>query len=410
VTPVALEAARATGNKWVFLALACSAVVLSLASWFSATAIVPELITRWHMGNSAAAWLTNGVQAGFVVGALLSSVFGLPDRVAPHTLMALAATLAGVFTLSLLTEPGIGWAVCARFLTGLALAGVYPPGMKLLATWFQKGRGLAMGCLIGALTLGSALPHLVRGLGGGLDWRLVIGVVGGMSFVAALMFGLLLREGPYPFARGSRVDPRQVGMILRNRPVMAANFGYFGHMWELYAMWGWFLTYTRVATQQGLPLANVSILTFAVVAAGVPGSILGGVLSDRIGRCAATALIMILSGTFALLIGATFQGPLWLFMLVALFWGATVIADSAQFSAAVTELSSPEMVGSALAFQMGVGFALTIVVIWLLPLLAAVVGWQWVFASLAVGPFLGAWSMLRLRRMPESRAMAGGKR
>ncbi|MFT6775794.1 MAG: MFS family permease [Paracoccaceae bacterium] len=397
-------------RKWAFLALACVSVVLSLTTWFSATAVMPDLVARWGLGPSAAAWLTNAVQAGFVLGALTSSALGLPDRIAPHWLMAGAAVIAGLATLSLVAEPGIAVAIAARFVTGVALAGVYPSSIKLMASWFQTGRGLALGFLIGALTLGSAAPHLVRGLGGGLDWRLVLTAAGLLSLIAAAMFAVLLREGPYPFAKSAGVNMRQIGEIIRNRPVMRANLGYFGHMWELYAMWGWFMAYSAAAAAQGLDIGNVSLLTFAVIAAGAPGCVLGGILSDRIGRCLTTSLMMTLSGCAALLIGVVFDGPTWLFVTVALIWGLTVVADSAQFSAAVTELSPPGMVGSALALQMGVGFALTIVTIWLAPVLAAMIGWRWVFAALAIGPVVGVWAMLTLRAMPEAAKMAGGKR
>lgn len=397
-------------NRWVALGLMCLSVVLSLATWFSATAVMPELAARWSISGSAAAWLTNAVQAGFVAGALASSFLGLPDRIQPHRLMAGCAVLAGLATLFLLTEPGIGVAIAARAVTGAALAGVYPPAVKLMATWFRRGRGLALGFLLGALTLGSALPHLVRGMGGGLDWRIVLAAAGLFSLVSALLSAFVLREGPFPFAKGPGVKIGQIRTILNNRAVMAANLGYFGHMWELYAMWGWFLAYARAAAEAGLPLSNPSLVTFAVIAAGVPGCIFGGLLSDRIGRARTTALMMAISGLAALGIGVVFSGPVWLFVAVALVWGFSVIADSAQFSTAVTELSPPEIVGSAVAFQMGVGFALTIVTVWGLPLLAEAIGWRWVFSALAIGPLLGVWAMLRLRRMPEAARMAGGRR
>ncbi len=397
-------------NKWSFLALACASVVLSLTTWFSATAVMPDLVARWSLSATAAAWLTSGVQAGFVTGALTFSFIGLPDRVAPQRLMAIFGIIAGLSTLALLLEPGAAGAIALRFMTGVALAGVYPPSMKLMATWFQKGRGLALGFLIGALTLGSAFPHLIRGLGGGLDWRLVLVASGIFAIASAAISLWLLHEGPHPFARGARVDLRQIGTILRNKPVMLANLGYFGHMWELYAMWGWFLAFGLAAAEAGIGLTNASLLTFAAIAAGVPGCILGGVLSDRIGRCRSTALIMTVSGASALAIGVAFAGPFWLLVVVAMIWGFTVIADSAQFSAAVTELSPPEIVGSALAFQMGVGFALTIATISLVPMIADLIGWQWAFVVLAPGPFLGVAAMLALRRLPEAARMASGAR
>ena len=216
-----------------------------MATWFSATAIVPELTARWRLGPSAAAWLTIGVQVGFVAGALGSSLVNLADIVRLDRLMAGSAALGAVANLVLLAEPGAAAAIAARIVTGLALAGVYPPALKLMATWFRRGRGLALGVLIGALTLGSALPHLFRALGG-LDWRLVVSLSSAASLAAAALFLGAIREGPYPFARAT-MDPRQIGAVFRSRPLMLANLGYFGHMWELYAMWGWFLAFASAA-------------------------------------------------------------------------------------------------------------------------------------------------------------------
>ena len=401
-----------TSSRWVFLALACVAVVMSLTTWFSATAVVPELTRHWQLSPQTVAWLTNGVQAGFVTGALLSSYFALSDRWPLPRMMALSAVAAAAANAILLADPPAALAVAARCATGFALAGVYPPAMKLMATWFRTGRGLALGLLIGALTLGSALPHLVRASGAGIDWRVVVIVSSFASLGAATIFALALREGPYPFAR-TKVDPGQLGAILRNRPLMLANAGYFGHMWELYAMWGWFLAYARAANETTAPplVDNPSALTFWVLAAGVPGCVVAGALSDRLGRCLTTAGAMLISGSGAVAIGFAYTGPSWLFVGIALVWGLTIVADSAQFSASITELADSHLVGSALAFQMGVGFAITIVAIWLVPLIADTLGgWRWAFLILAPGPLLGAWAMLGLRRRPESVQMAGGHR
>ncbi|KMW57007.1 hypothetical protein AIOL_001965 [Candidatus Rhodobacter oscarellae] len=396
------------GARWRALVLTGLAVVLALTTWFSATAVAPELVAAWGLSAQQAGWLTNAVQLGFVVGALVSSLLAIADVVPLTRLMAGAALLAAIANAVLLFEPGGGAAIAARCLTGVALAAIYPPSLKFIATWFQKGRGFAMGAMVGALTLGSALPHLVRAAGAGVDWRLVVAVASLACLVAALIFAFALVEGPHGFAR-AKVDPRQVGAILRNRPVMLANLGYFGHMWELYAMWGWFLAYASAATAHGEWGWNASVLVFAVIAMGAPGCVLAGLLADRIGRCYTTALAMAVSGMCALLIGV-FIGAPWAFLVIALLWGLTVVADSAQFSAAVTELADQSFVGSALAFQMGVGFAITIFTIWLVPQIAETVGWRWTFLVLVPGPILGAWAMLRLRARPEAVRIAGGLR
>ena len=397
-------------HKWRALALTGLAVVLSLTTWFSATAVAPDLTLEWQLTEAQAGWLTNAVQLGFVVGALGSSVLAIADVVPLTRLLGSAAVLAGLANALLLLEPGGTLAIASRCLTGMALALIYPPSLKFIATWFQKGRGLAMGTMVGALTLGSAMPHLVRAAGAGIDWRMVVGASSLFCLAAAAIFAVLLREGPYAFSKAT-VDSRQIGAILRSRPIMLANFGYFGHMWELYAMWGWFLAYASAAVALGGWSLNASLLAFAVVAMGAPGCVLAGLLADRIGRCSTTALAMGISGTCAVLIGVFFDAHPALFLGIALVWGLNIVADSAQFSAAVTELADQKLVGSALAFQMGVGFAITIVAIWLVPQVAeALGGWRWTFLVLVPGPVIGVAAMLMLRGRPEAERIAGGLR
>ncbi|MGE4128780.1 MAG: nitrate/nitrite transporter [Hyphomicrobiaceae bacterium] len=384
--------------------------MLSLTTWFSATAIMPELIVALGLTPAEASWLTNAVQAGFVVGALTSSVLALADIWRLTALMTVACLAAAVLNALLLVAPSAWIAIALRFATGASLALIYPPAMKFIATWFRTGRGLAMGVMVGALTLGSAMPHLVRGLGQGLDWRIVIMTSSVGALIAAGIFTFAVREGPFAFARAT-VDLGQIGAVLRDRPVMLANFGYFGHMWELYAMWGWFLVYCTAAQTEGLEFANASLLSFAVIAMGMPGCIFCGWLADRIGRCLATSLMMLLSASAALAIGFAFDGPFWLFAMIALVWGFTIVADSAQFSAAVSELADQRLVGSSLALQMGIGFALTIFVIWLTPIVADILGgWRWTFLLLVPGPIVGIAAMLALRRDPRSVKLADGRR
>ncbi|TPI16216.1 MFS transporter [Mesorhizobium sp. B4-1-3] len=402
----------ADGERWRVLSLLCLAVVLSLTTWFSATAILPELKQELALGPSAEAWLTNGVQVGFVIGALAASLVNLPDLVRLSRLMAAAAFVAALANATLLLHPGSGGVIAARIVTGAALAGVYPPALKLVATWFTRDRGLALGAVIGALTVGSALPHLFRAVSTALDWRPVVAAASVATAAGALLFLLFAKEGPYPFGKAV-FEPSRIGQVFREKPLLLANLGYLGHMWELYAMWAWLLAYTRAAFEaQAIgTAATASLATFLVVASGILGCLLGGYLSDRIGRTATTAGMMIVSGSCALLMGFLFTGPLWLFMLVAIVWGVSVIGDSAQFSAAVTELADRRFVGTALSVQLGAGFALTVLAIWLTPGFADFIGgWRWAFLLLVPGPLLGAAAMLWLRNLPESEKMAGGLR
>lgn len=385
------------------------AVVLTLSTWFSATAVAPEIARDLLLSPGQTAWLTNAVQGGFVVGALIASFFALADVWPMRWLLAVGAISAGLSNGAILLDVGQGGAALSRFATGLSLALVYPTAMKYIGTWFISGRGLAMGAVVGALTFGSALPHLVRATGLGLDWRFVIAATSLACLVAAALF-VSLREGPHQFrSAGFRLG--HLRRVVRNRAVMLANFGYFGHMWELYALWGWFLAYAGAARAAGLGIANASLLTFAAIATGALGCIFGGWLADRLGRCLTSALAMAVSGSCAVLIGFVYGGPTSLFVIVALIWGFSAVADSAQFSAAVTEVADPALVGASLAFQMGVGFAITIVAVWLLPQIAEFAGgWRWAFSVLAIGPFLGIWSMLALRGHPDATRIANGKR
>lgn len=401
------------GERFRMLALICLGVVLSMTPWFSATAVLPELRAAWHLSPATAALLTNAVQAGFVAGALGMSVVSLADIVAPVRLMALGAAAAGVLTFLVVLTASAQAAILLRFMTGIALAFVYPPAMKLTTTWFVRGRGLALGLVIGGLTLGSAMPHLLRSVTASIDWHAVMIAAAALSCAGAVIFLTALRDGPYPYAPAP-FDLRQAGRVFRSRPVALANIGYFGHMWELYAAWAWLLVYT----QQVLPGLGVSqpgrtasLIVFVAVAAGVIGAILGGLLADRFGRTLTTAGMMLTSAACALLIGFAFDGPLWLFVLIAVVWGASVIGDSAQFSAMVTEVADRQLVGTALTLQMGVGFLITIVSIQILPVVAqAMGGWRWAFLALVPGPLVGTAAVLRLRRLPDSLRIAGGRR
>jgi MFS family permease len=393
--------------RWRMLGLICTGVVLCMTTWFSATAITPELVQLWHLSAGQVSWLTNAVQLGFVTGALFSSFVSLPDLVPLRKLMGVSALVAALANVCLLWVPSIHWLLVARFVTGVALAGVYPPALKLASTWFARRRGTALGLIIAALTLGSAFPHLVRFLTDRVDWQAVVMAASACTLGGGALVLLFAGEGPFPFSKAV-FNPRYVGVVLRNRPLALANLGYFGHMWELYAMWGWFLAYVRAASPRlGLSGGRfASLVTFVVIASGIVGAVLGGVLADRTSRTFAAGLMMGLSGLCALAIGVVFNGPVWLFFLVAVLWGVTVIGDSAQFSAMATELSDPSYVGTALALQLGLGFALTLVSIRMTPVIAAHIGWRWSFLPLAVGPAVGVVAMVLLRRVSPAKRVS----
>ena len=396
-------------RRYRALALIALGELLGMSLWFSASAVAPALKAEWRLGPSAAGWLTLAVQVGFVAGTLASALLNLPDVLATRRLFAVSAFLAAAANASLAVfARGPGLAVPLRFLTGFFLAGVYPPGMKIMASWFRRGRGMALGVLVGALTVGKAFPYLVNAVGGS-SWRAdvlavsVLAVVGG---VAVLFVG----DGPFA-APAARFDAAQIGKVFRNRGVRLADFGYFGHMWEIYAMWTWIPVFLRASfALQGAPARLAEAAAFLVIGSGAVGCVAGGLLADRVGRTAVTSWAMAISGACCLLVGSLFGASPGILLAFCAVWGAAVVADSAQFSACVTELSDPAYMGTALTIQTCVGFLLTTASIELVGLLQGTVGWTRAFAVLAPGPALGVVAMLRLRRLPEAARIAHGLR
>jgi MFS family permease len=404
------ESLSQPGSRWRTLTLLAIAELLAMSLWFSGSAVVPALTREWQLSANAANWLTLSVQLGFVAGTLLSALLNLPDIISPRHLFTLTAGLGAI------ANAAFGWfahdasqGIALRFLTGMCLAGVYPPAMKILATWFRHGRGLALGVLVGALTLGKAAPYLVNGIGSS-NWRYNVISVSGLAVVGGLVVLLFVDDGPYALPAG-RFDWKQVGRVFHNRGVRLASLGYFGHMWELYAMWTWipFMIRASLSSRGSNPsLAEVS--SFLVIGCGAAGCVVAGLIADRVGRTIVTSAAMIISGSCCLVIGFLFGAHPLVLLIVAGIWGASVVADSAQFSACVTELGDQQYIGTALTIQTCLGFLLTTVSIELIPRLVSLVGWRYVFAILAPGPLFGVLAMLRLRGLPEAEKIAHGRR
>ncbi len=395
--------------------LVAIAELLAMSLWFSGTAVLPQLARLWHADFCVTAWLTMAVQLGFVAGALLSAIFNLPDVFSATRVFVFSCLLAAIANalFALVAGHSAVLALLFRFLTGLLLAGVYPVGMKILTGWYRAGRGLALGILVGALTVGSALPHGVHAFGE-LPWRTVVLVSSLFAAIAGLLAMLGVGDGPY-VTPAPHFDFRQIGQVVRNRRVRLANLGYLGHMWELYSMWAW-ITILLAASRRALSPNVLELISFAAIAAGAVGCVWAGWASDRTqhassaeriqGRSRVTVWAMAVSGTCCVLASLSLH-HFALLVAIALVWGVAVVADSAQFSTIVSEVSGQAYVGTVLTMQTALGFLLTAISIRVIALIAAHFGWGLAAAAMAIGPALGIAAMLRLEHAVEPACLGG---
>ncbi len=385
------------------LGLLAVAELLGMALWFVGSAAGPILQARWALTPGALAWLTNAVQLGFVLGTAASALLNLADVVPSRRLFAWSAAAGAIANLPLAFTDSFAVALLSRLLAGVCLAGVYPPAMKMAATWFRARRGLAVGIIVGALTVGKAAPYLVQAWPGTSVATLTI-IASACALIASLLVATAYHDGPFAF-------PSRPFAWTRLRDVMSARRyrlalgGYLGHMAELYSFWTWiamfFATSEAARVARGgsaAPSWLVGTLAFGVIAAGGVGCVWGGLASDRLGRERLVVRAMAWSGACALLIGAAWGRSWWLLAPIALVWGFFVIADSAQFSVLVTESVEPAAVGTALTLQVSLGFLLTTITIQLVPMLAEAFGWAWAFALLALGPLAGIASIRQLAK------------
>lgn len=382
------------------LALIALAELLGMSVWFAANAVAPQLAERWGLSQGEAGWLSTVVQLGFVVGTALAALLNLADTLPSRWYFAGAATAAGAANAALLLAPTYRWALVCRALTGVCLAGVYPPAMKMAATWFRDRRGLAIGVVVGALTIGKAVPYLVHAVPGA-GVRPVIISASLAALLAAALVAMAYRDGPAPFPRRP-FTVALVGIVLRDRQFRQVLGGYAGHMLELYACWIWlpsFLAASAIARGASATESAgwVNALSFVVLATGAAGCVLGGELADRVGPVRLVVLAMFVSGACALLTPLVFGGPSVLVVVLLLVWSVSVIADSAQFSTLVTRVVAPHAIGTALTLQTSIGFLLTTITIQLVPVVVGYLGWRFAFPLLALGPALGIAAIRRLR-------------
>ena len=379
------------------LALVACAQFLGMTLWFSATAAGPAIAAEFQMTRSTSAWLTMAVQAGFVLGTLLSSVLNLADVLNPRRLFAagcLGGAVANASIAFVSTPPTI---IALRVLTGTALACVYPPGMKIAAGWFRDRRGTALGIVVGALTIGSAFPHLLAWGAQTVTWRMLMWVSSGLALAGGAVVWLTVGDGPYVSATAP-FDARAVIDIARNRGVRLSTLGYLGHMWELYAMWAWISAFATASLIEriGVGARTGSLVAFIAIASGAVGSVAAGTWADAFGKARIARLALMTSAACCASAGLFYGASAPVLLVFAVAWGVAIVADSAQFSALVSEYSPRDHVGTALTLQTCVGFVLTIASIRLVPWVASIIGWRWTFLVLVPGPVLGAMAMTKL--------------
>lgn len=379
------------------LARVAFAQFLGMTLWFSATAAGPAIASEFQLTRSTGAWLTMAVQAGFVLGTLLSSVLNLADVLNARRLFAAGCVVGAAANASIPFAPSPFAIIALRALTGFALACVYPPGMKIAAGWFKDRRGMALGIVVGAMTVGSAFPHLLAWGAGTVPWRVLMWISSALALAGGAVVWLAVADGPYVSATAP-FDPRAVLDVARNRGVRLSTLGYLGHMWELYAMWTWISTFAAASMMEriGVDTRTGSLVAFTAIASGALGCVVAGYWADAFGKARIARLALITSAACSATAGFFFGLPAPVLFVFAVVWGFSIVADSAQFSALVSEYCPPTHVGTALTLQTCVGFLLTIASIRLLPWVASVIGWQWTFLALVPGPVLGAVAMSRL--------------
>ena len=374
---------------------------LGMTLWFSATAATGAIAAEFRLTATNTAWLTMAVQGGFVLGTLFSAILNLPDVLNPRRLMAVGCVAGAVANAALVRTADPALIIALRVATGVALAWVYPPGMKVAAGWFDRHRGTALGILIGALTVGSAFPHLLAAASARTSWRTLVLSASVLAICGATIVLVAVGDGPY-VSTSARFDPRAIVRVFAHRPARLATLAYLGHMWELYAVWTWIATFAAASLHAGGGIfggapssAEGSALAFVAIASGAAGSAGAGLVADRVGKARVAAAAMVVSGTCATEAGFTFGHSIALLAALAIVWGISVVADSAQLSALVAEHSPRDHIGTALTIQTCSGFLLTMVSIRLVPIVARSVGWQWAFLCVAPGPFLGAYALRR---------------
>ena len=384
-------------RPWYLLPVIVIAQFAGTSLWFAGNAIITDLSKSFHLTSGAIGDLTASVQFGFIAGTLCFAILAIADRISPRAVFLVCSLLGAFFNLMICLAPfGYVSLLAYRFLTGFFLAGIYPVGMKIAADWYEGKLGHALGFLVGALVVGTGFPHLVKSLGAGLPWQTVLLMVSSVAASGGILLFCLIEDGPYR-KKSKKLKTSDFLQIFAKKDFRSAAFGYFGHMWELYAFWAFVpaLLLKYVERQPGTQI-NVPFWSFLIIASGFFGCTLGGILSIKIGSTRVAFTQLLISGLCCIFTLVAFQFHVALFLTFLLIWGVTVVGDSPQYSTLVARTAPKELTGTALTITNCIGFSITIVSIQLIKYLVIAVGIEQAMIWLAIGPVFGLVSISRL--------------
>ena len=365
--------------------------------WFAGNAVLPDLTDLLQLSDAAVGHVTSAVQFGFIGGTLLFAYLSLADRFSPSLVFLICAVAGSAANLLAVFSTGYFTLLLTRLFTGFFLAGIYPVGMKIASDWHREGLGKALGYLVGALVLGTALPHLIRDLSGDLPWKFIMISTSAIATFGGMLLYFMVPDGPYSSKKGV-FKPGTIFSLFKDRNFRASAFGYFGHMWELYTFWAFVpVILTFYQSDYGELGISVSLLSFLIIGIGALGCAIGGLIAIRRSSKFVTKISLYVSGLFCLTVPFLFHLSEPLFISLLFIWGIFVVSDSPQFSTMVAHSSDKDYVATGLTIVNSIGFATTILSLQLLNLLWVQFQSPVVFLALMPGPVLGLIAIYRYR-------------
>ncbi len=391
---------RKIQTKSGIISLLSLSLLFIFTVWFSPNAIVDQIQALWDLSELDLALFSMILIFGFVAGGIVFSIFNLSDIMKTEYFLCINGLLAAVSNFFAVFSPGFPLFLTFRFFTGFFIAGVYPTAMKLIASWFNENRGYAVGILLGALALGSGLPYVFNIFGAGPNWRLLMSFSSIFALLGSLIVFFFLIEGPH-ISKGAKFTISNLKKAWSKKAVRLTNYAYFGHQWEVYAFWVWIPAYLTHVYGNVYPTGDsrfpVSIITFLLFMAGAIGNVIGGKIADKIGKRNFNIIMLAMSGSSSIFIGF-FSNNFILSVLIAFLWGFTIVPDSAQYSALISELTDQQLVGTALTMQTAIGFAVTAIPIQLIPIFVNLVSWSYGFTILTIGPIIGIITLAMMKK------------